>query len=270
MYKPPYDVATGYQINNESDAEIDSLPSGLVSTQDIPSAVDPTTFHKIENQGSQGSCQGQAISSMMECCFFLETGQTDLEISRNFAYRASQQEDNIRGDLGSTLSGGIAACKKGLCREMYFPYTDTYSKRIPKAAFDNRAEFQIEIGKQVIGDDKNAEFIRNWIGSGLGAAVIGVSWNKFCENQIITDYRSIGRSGGHAVVILGYTPKTLIWANSWGRNVFKDGYQEITDSAFNKMMQPSGNRLVVYSDIKNLEPRIYPDLSSIRKAYDNE
>ena len=59
-------------------------------------------------------------------------------------------------------------------------------------------------------------------------------------------------------------------ANSWGRNVFKDGYQEITDSAFNKMMQPSGNRLVVYSDIKNLAPRIYPDLSSIRKAYENE
>ena len=144
LHKSPSETFTGYEYGNERDLlELENLNkkySKLLrqsfSTDDIPDEVD-FSWHVLENQMRQGSCQGHSLTSCMEGCYWIDSGGKTVELSRNAGYRFSQMEDGISGDQGSTLSGGVAAAKKGVCKEEYFPYTETYSRRIPKAAFDN-------------------------------------------------------------------------------------------------------------------------------------
>lgn len=257
---------TGYSFGNEEDQLIETASAFLaknVANDTIPSEFDPRQFHKIEDQMRQGSCQGHALSSVGEACYWFQTGSKDLELSRNFAYRASQLEDNIRGDQGSTISGGAACFKKGICREEFFPYTETYARRIPKEAFENREEFKIRFAQKLIGPYK-AEQVINWIGSAKGGIVIGIKWTADCDADIITRYNYRNRGGGHAVAVLGYTKRTLILANSWGTRFSDDGYQEIEMQVFDDMLSHQYNVAVMYSDLEDVETsRELPDLSII-------
>ena len=140
LHKSPAEVFTGYEYGNSVDIEEYERSSLMMASlcskessrlRSVPDEVD-FTWHRQENQMRQGSCQGHSLSSCLEGCYWIDSGGKTVDLSRNAAYRFSQQEDGIRGDQGSTLSGGVTAARKGICEEKWFPYTETYARSIPR------------------------------------------------------------------------------------------------------------------------------------------
>lgn len=273
LHKSPAETFTGYEYGNERDLlELENLNkkySKLLrqsfSTDDIPDEVD-FSWHVLENQMRQGSCQGHSLTSCMEGCYWIDSGGKTVQLSRNAGYRFSQMEDGISGDQGSTLSGGVAAAKKGVCKEEYFPYTETYSRRIPKAAFDNRSEFKLVTAVPLQKDNPAAQLCQ-WIGKGRGFCAIGMKWTSEMDSQSkITKYSGRGAGGGHAVGFLGYSlpNKTVKLVNSWGYRWGKNGVKDVSFDAFNKIINYSWNHGYLYSDIEDIEvERDIPDYSII-------
>jgi hypothetical protein len=108
------DKRVGYWLHDHEDtAFLNSLPgeSNVLAMRGTYSEVkvDPRSVMKIENQGSVGSCQGHALSSCVELCYYIATGDLTRQLSRAYAYYETQRIDNISGDRGSTISGGIKA-----------------------------------------------------------------------------------------------------------------------------------------------------------------
>jgi len=225
--------------------------------------VDPRQWHVVEDQGPVGSCQGVAMSSVLEHCYFIDTAGENVSLSKMAAYRFSQEEDGIKGDTGSTLSGGAAAAKKGVCEERFFPYAEEYQRKIPSIARSNRSKFRIEVAQKLSGPDYS-EQVRRWIGSGKGSVVIGVKWTKSMDQDRISKYVYRGSGGGHAVAITGYTKDELVICQSWGDRIFDGGYQYITDNALNECLGYGWNLAMAYSDLKDIEVmREYPSFNKI-------
>ena len=68
---------------------------------------DPRIVLAVENQGSVGACQGHSISSCLEWSYIIESGDTNLQLSRAMGYYESQRLDGITGDRGSTINAGV-------------------------------------------------------------------------------------------------------------------------------------------------------------------
>lgn len=269
----PAETFTGYEYGNE----VDVLEYGAACTRmqsylrqspnlmDLPDEVD-FTWHRQENQMRQGSCQGHSLTSCMEGCYWIDSGGKTVDLSRNAGYRFSQLEDGIIGDDGSTLSGGVKAAMKGICAEAYFPYTETYSRRIPKVAYENREKYRLVTAVPISKNDP-AKQVVNWIGSGKGFCAIGMKWTSEMDSQSkIARYSGRGSGGGHAVAFLGYSLRneTIKLVNSWGYRWGKDGVKDVTFEAFNKMLRYGWNHGYLYSDLDDIEKkRDVPDFSII-------
>ena len=202
---------------------------GLTSTADLPERVDPTGWMKIEDQRSQGSCQGHALSTGVECVHVLSGGNI-VQLSRACAYYMSQRLDGIRGDQGSTIAGGIKLAEgDGLVLESVWPYPVRYDPRIPEG-YDQATKWTIANHSPIQSADECIKHIGLY-----GAVHIGIMWSDQIDKQvsqrgIIYSYRPGG--GGHSVELIGYTPtdwdgKALSdvhvmlfnsWSKSWGRN----------------------------------------------------
>ena len=67
-YQSPETNFTGYLLGNEDDQDMPVIDFTelTMAPVEIPNAVDPRKFHVVEQQGSVGSCQGCALSSVME------------------------------------------------------------------------------------------------------------------------------------------------------------------------------------------------------------
>lgn len=267
-------VPTGYTYANEKDLEAYSalqvpMFAANIREEDLPREVDPRKWHRIEDQGSQGSCQGHMLSSICEGLYFIETGDSTIQLSRNGAYRWSQIEDGIRGDQGSTLEGGIRAAKKGLCLEKFFPYTSQYAPVIPREAEQNRTFKLVTHGK--IPKESGAHELAHMIlGQGLHLIGFGMKWTDEMDKQSkIMKYTGRGRGGGHAVAILGYLfidgDLYFVLANSWGTKFWGDkGYKLVHYKAFDQIVRYGWNVTFSYSDLDGFDvPRTYPDLSII-------
>jgi C1A family cysteine protease len=274
LHKSPAEVFTGYEYGNETDIQeyesslertSSSYLMNSLNVDNIPDEVD-FTWHRQENQMRQGSCQGHSLTSCLEGCYWIDSGGMTVNLSRNAGYRFSQVEDGITGDSGSTLSGGVRAAKKGICEEKYFPYTETYSRRIPQAAYDNRSKYKL-VKSVPIAKDSPAMQVINWIGSGRGFCAIGMKWNSEMDSQSkISKYTGRGSGGGHAVSFLGYSlrDETLKLVNSWGFHWGSNGVKDVTFKAFNQIMRYGWNHGYLYSDIEDIEKvRSIPDFSII-------
>jgi C1A family cysteine protease len=271
-YQSPETNFTGYLLGNEDDQDMPVIDFTelTMAPVEIPNAVDPRKFHVVEQQGSVGSCQGCALSSVMEGLAFLQSRKL-VSLSKMAAYRFSQLESDppINTDSGSTLSGGAAAARKGIPLEEHWPYSPNhYPRRIPKDAVANRSEFKVTTAKKLKSNDP-AQTIVDWIGSGRGFAVAGFAWDsRTCDKELIDSYRP--RGGGHAISLLGYDreDETITIANSWGSSIFDGGYQRVRFSTFNKMMSAGWNTCVMYSDLvfEEDQSREIPDFSAIGRV----
>lgn len=190
--------------------EAPEVPKTFYGVVSIPDEIG-TQDIKNENQGQMGSCQGNAITSCVERCH-MKTSRAGVQLSRIFAYLASQKLDNLLySDQGSTISSGVKVALKGIPTEELVPYPNpmTYPSRavidkiLSPANYEAGVDYAVKSVWQVPKDcDRIVEFI-----AGRGAINLGMSWYSgiIPKDRVIRNFRPPLRAGGHAVALLGYT-----------------------------------------------------------------
>lgn len=221
-----------------------------------PEKVDPRDWLQIENQRNMGSCQGHSLSTCVEVAYNYEADKI-IQLSRMFAYVMSQRKDGIRGDRGSTISGGAKCAKEdGICLESTYPYPSSYTTNIPSAAITEAKEYRIKSAFDV----KSYDDVFQFLASAVGAINIGISWT-LPSAAVIESYRS-GRGGGHAIALAGYTARKdndgrnyIILVNSWGTQWGNNGTAEVAPRAIEQMINSTYSEFIALSDMEKIEPR---------------
>lgn len=267
---------TGYAIEQEDRDYLKSTSSDVKRySGSLPDRVDPRQtdlykkgWIKVENQNQQGSCQGNALSECGEYCYGVQSGRI-IQLSRQYAYIRSQQFDNIKGDRGSTLSGGTKCALEGICSEETGPYMGdrypgwTYITDVMK----NDAKNYILRSHTDLTD---VDAIKAYIGSGMGIPQIGAVWNNSFEpdsNGCIRRF-SGSNGGGHSWVYCGYVPDEdvgvkssagywFILKNSWGTRWSPKlgGFAYMDPSATRDMLRHNFTVVIGRSDMTAPEPR---------------
>lgn len=220
-------------------SRLPELPSDF-RTYSRPDHID-VEWHKTENQGRIGSCQGNGLTSVLERLQFVRYNDKSkvVQLSRIFAYLATQKIDGLLGrDSGSTISGGIKlATTVGCCPEALTGYPQAYPhsqqiKSILSAA--NYAAGEPFKAEKTWRAPEDAEEVMSFIAGG-GAVSIGIAWYSglIPRDRIVRRFSPPGRSGGHAMAILGYKSN----GNLIGVNSHADGPYEIEPSAWRSMIR---------------------------------
>lgn len=205
--------------------------------------ADPSPLVNIVDQGQVGSCQGQSLAKCFQICFYLATGRV-LNFSAMCGYIIAQQYDGIRGDQGSTLSGGQkVATVHGMCLEKFWPYTGQYDRRIKT----DRFPFMLKSAQPTNDPDE----IREALALGLPVQT-GVAWNRQLDQEVVTAYDGRNNQGGHS---------TLLWQgkniNSWGTAWCQDGMSDWS-SALDDIVTWPGNTFVIYAPDEMSMPDLQP------------
>lgn len=219
-------------------AKFPELPTEF-TTFARPDEID-VDWHKTENQGPIGSCQGNDLTSCLERIQYASTNDKTkvVQLSRIFAYLATQKIDRLLGrDQGSNISGGIKlALQHGVCPESLTGYPRSYPSsgeinRILSPA--NYAAGQPYKALKAWQAPADVEAVMSFIAGG-GAVSIGISWYSglIPRDRIVRSFRPPSRTGGHAMAVLGYTKEGLLTAvNSHG-----DGKYFITAEAWRQII----------------------------------
>ena len=228
---------------------------------ELPKTVDPRDWLKVENQGQIGSCQGNALSTAGEFAHKIATGDGTLQFSRHWCYIMSQRMDGIRGDNGSTLSGGQkVAHEYGFALESTVPYPDRYTSTIPneQKAKEEAKAYKIKTSIQCHTYQDVLEFI----GNGFGGVQIGIAWPDSWMNagETLESFRP--GNGGHSVIFVGYTERPdaqgrayLLLMNSWGKSWGNGGYAEVAPKAVEQMLAHNWTEMIGHTDMDNPAPR---------------
>lgn len=250
--------------------DLDALKAGqiepaMMSTADSilfarPKKLDPRPFSPMENQSSQGACQGFAITAAGGLCYYGKTGEWK-RFSADAAYYLTQQIDGIRGDSGSTITGGMKmATNIGFLPEEAMPYTAAYDpQRIPRDYKEIAAPFRVKNYKVL---SSYAEVVE-WIGRGYGGVSWGIRWAVSLDSNGFMQWGG-GGGGGHANAILGYDgqedsdglPEYLIDKNSWGDWGPLHGWCLVRRSTFEKILRDQYTVVVGISDMEDVKPRV--------------
>lgn len=262
------DPRVGFWLHDDEDTEfLKSLPneSRVLAMRGTYSEVrvDPRKVMKVENQGSVGSCQGHALSSVCELCYYIATGDLTRQLSRQYAYVETQRIDGISGDRGSTISGGIKlATTKGLPEESFWTYSGRYETRRPS----NWLEVETNAAQHKIGQAyqmQTYDGVRTFLGSGQGGISIGISWGGEVDRAIVNSFSGAG-GGGHAIALLALSERLdvsgrpYVWMlNSWGSNWGNGGWSEWAPNAVEQMLRHQYTAAFGLSDMPNVTPREY-------------
>jgi len=264
----------GWLREQEDNEYLDSLPSeaAVLAMRGTYNEVkvDPRAVMKIENQGSVGSCQGHDLSSCVELCYYIATGDLTRQLSRAYAYYETQRIDGINGDRGSTISGGIKlATTKGIPEESLWKYTGRYENGRPS----NWSEVEASAALHKIGQSykmSTYDGVRTFLGSGQGGISIGISWGGEVDRPIVNSFSGTG-GGGHAIALLGLSERAdssgrpYVWMlNSWGSNWGNKGWAEWSPAAIEQMLRHRYTACFGLSDMPNVKPREYT-LDNLKK-----
>ncbi len=193
-------------------------------------------WHRDEDQGQIGSCQGHSLTSALERLAFVR-GES-VQLSEIFAYLASQKLDNLLGaDKGSTISGGCqVGLEYGCPLDSLTGYPKSYPRRAVRDAILSPANYAAALPYKALSlwevpDDHGK--VLDFIGGG-GAINFGIDYydGLIPEDRIVRTYRPRHVEGGHAMCVLGYDKdENLRAANSWA-----DGGYLITPGAWKQMI----------------------------------
>jgi hypothetical protein len=224
--------------NFEELAAMPSLPETFMAFE-RPKEV-PVDWHRTENQGRLGSCQGTALTSVLERLWLVMTGEV-VQLSKIFAYLGSQQIGNLLGiDQGSRPTDGIKlALNYGAPEETLTGYPAAYpgSAAIKQVLSKNNFAAALRYKAKsacVFRPDDGVDAHLNFIGGG-GAEWFGIKWydGLIPADRIVRKYAPPKgvKLGGHSNAMLGYDKNGLfIPVNSW-----KDGPYKVTPEALLQM-----------------------------------
>lgn len=255
-------------------ATSDAIGTSLLRAATAPEYLDLAPWFQTRNQGQVGSCRGHSLAGCAEVCHHLAAGSIDLDgdgasyepgkiddrFSPQWCYIETQKIDGLRGDVGSSIGGGVKlATTRGIARELVCPYRGTYTREIPAEAEADAAKFKI--GRHDFFENPDRlDDLKTWILTGQGPVDIGISWPpRFDSNFIIHDYR--GGRGGHAIFICGFIkhPVTeepvFAFENSHSDSAQANGRFYMTPSALADYLAASFTVAVGLSDLSVAKPR---------------
>lgn len=218
-----------------------AVPVGLA----LPESVDLRQYAgDIEQQGQLGSCVANATVSALE--MMLQRAGRFAHQSRLFVYyNARQGQPGLEGkDKGSYLSDGFKSCwKYGVPEETVWPYIESKVNVKPSDTAYALASATKVTKYQRVGQFNvpgSVERIKTALAMGypvtismyITDALYSMS-GKLGDDSCL--YRGGGkRVGGHAMNIVGYTPKGFIVENSWGNDWGDVGFALLTDAIVQK------------------------------------
>lgn len=208
---------TGYRIELEDKEAIasESAPySQLMSAGEWQEGDLFSWFH-VRNQSQKNSCRGHSLQAASRICYRIAAGSVDLDgdgidneamqddFSPDYCYYESQRSNNIRGDNGATISGGIPVGKAGIAREIDLPYQMGYNPgRVTSAIRERAATWKM----RRVSELKTVEECFDWVGTGQGSLDWGTVWPlPFVKGCLVKGLSRNARGGGHATC-----PGTLI------------------------------------------------------------
>ena len=228
-----------YDYDREDHDFLKSIPEAPMKSSEWASFSRPeevlVDWHKTENQGPMGSCQGHSISSVLERLAMVRGEK--IQLSEIFAYLASQKIDGLLGgDRGSTISGGCkVAMQYGIPPESMTGYPRGYPSRAERErvlSSENYAAGEPYKAKSLWKVPQDHEAVLDFIGGG-GGINFGIAWSSgtIPRDRVVRNYRP-GR-GGHAMAVLGYNKEGWLRAvNSHG-----DGEYFITQDGWDQIMR---------------------------------
>jgi C1A family cysteine protease len=202
-----------------------------VTQKASPNIVDLRAFcSPIENQGSLGSCTGQAIAGAIELLNKRNRKPTD--VSRLFIYYYERLLlGTVNYDSGAYIRDGIKATNHyGASLESYWPYDIRKFRQEPISEAKTDA-----LKRKVTRYERVNDFngCINALSNGYPVIMGFRVYNSFMSKNVaktgIMPYPNTKRErllGGHAVLLVGYnkTKKVFIARNSWGTNWGDKGY----------------------------------------------
>jgi len=197
----------------------------------------------IADQGKTGACVGFATADGVLRWHYIKNGllpETQRPSSR-FIWMANKETDDITrypttflesAGTSTKLALGIAQ-KFGCVPEYMLPMTGKLSPLKASIFFAIAAQFRItayyNLGK---GNDQLAQW-RAWIanvGPILTRLDVDDTWKQATATMGHLDQRRGQTHGGHAVCLVGYTPRHFIVRNSWGLSWGDQGFAYASNS----------------------------------------
>ena len=202
-----------------------------ITTKSSPNSVDLRSYcSPIENQGSLGSCTGQAIAGAIELLNKRNGNYRD--ISRLFIYYYERLIlGTVNYDSGAYIRDGIKATNHyGVSLESYWPYDIRKYRQEPITEAKNDA-----LNRKVTRYERitNLEGFIDSLSNGFPIIMGFNVYTSFMSASVARTgnmpYPNTKREkllGGHAVLLVGYnkTRKVFIVRNSWGESWGDRGY----------------------------------------------
>ena len=291
IYEPGYNPGeagfTGYRLDLE---DRDAIKAGSSDYRQLMRSGDWTeaevfSWWHIRNQGNQGSCRGHSLAANARLAYRMNAGSIDLDgdgqenesnlqddFSPDYCYYEAQKSNNIRGDSGATISGGIPVGLAGVAREIDLPYTQAYDPgRVTSEIKEKAKEFKFARYTKI----EDAEQAFDWVGSGQGGLDLGTVWPlPFTSGCLVKSVPQGLRGGGHATagltLVKGLTIKGLIpalanhvtddeWilqvANSHNVTAQFKGFYFFTMRGFADVLRHGFTEVIGWSDMGTPTPR---------------
>lgn len=264
-----FQYATGYNIYDENHASL--LGKAQSASQFTFGTIDPRQVkpigaldvHHIEDQLRLSACAGNAFTSILEWCLWLQSGGVlKPQLSRMFAYINGQKKCGINGDQGATLEGCIDAGKElGCCLEDLAKYTGEYYTQFSAAAYTDALSRKLVSHAAIRTLQETYEFIARRVGGiFLGIPCTNEIFNSPSDGRLDVYYPQ--RVGGHAICILDVCEEKdengypyLLSPGSWSTRYGFRGFRKFKPSAFLSMLNYPATSCYGLSEMQFLKPR---------------
>jgi C1A family cysteine protease len=202
------------------------VPRKLPRSVDLRAQCSP-----VEDQGSLGSCTGNALAGAVESLERKEGASRLVDVSRLFIYYNERAiEHTIAEDSGAMIRDGIKTLvKQGVCGESKWPYVIArFAKKPPASCYAEAREHQVTAYARL----ETLDDMRACLADGY-PFVFGFTVYESFESATVarSGVAAMPRPrermlGGHAVLAVGYEDRAnrFVVRNSWGTGWGMKGY----------------------------------------------
>lgn len=231
----------------------------------IPNSVSQRDWLRPRNQGDDptrshiNSCVGHGAWAAVRILNHQDGGD-NVDPSPLWLYLASQQQSGyFGGDHGAAISGARKALELigGGVLETDYHYGNRYPAEYP--VYWDSVAAKHKVLQHAI--PRNADDVRNWIGTRKGVGLIGVPITTAMRDSSCWSYRETGGGsmlGMHCMTITGYTTDGRFEGlNSWGEQVHERGFWTCDPDVVQQWIDMHGAEVVLLSDIVEWRVREY-------------